>query len=158
MLQGIHIYIYILRCICLSCTCWLFNTNNKLVMYLWEWSTLMVFARQWQWRLVQKHNLFEATGNRCLLTSSNEQSERKNETSFDIMQHQDMQTRPPEIVANKKKVFQEWTNINQWIYQQHVDIISNGPGHTTCTWTSFLRSDNPPTRNMYKYIYIHLYM
>ena len=43
-------------------------------------------------------------------------------------------------------MFQERTNINQWIYEQDVDVISHVPAHTKCTWKPFLRSDNPPVR------------
>ena len=59
----------------------------------------------------------------------------------------------------KNHMFQERTNINQWIYEQDVDVISHVPAHTKCTWKPFLRSDNPPVRMyMYVYVCIRMYM
>ena len=43
-------------------------------------------------------------------------------------------------------MFQERSNINQWIYEQDADVISHAPAHTKCTWKPFLRSDNAPVR------------
>ena len=60
---------------------------------------LMVYARQWQWRFVQKNNLFEATGKRLFADLFKWTQRKEKETSFDIMQHQDVQTRPPENVV-----------------------------------------------------------
>ena len=53
-------------------------------------------------------------------------------------------------------MFQERTNINQWIYEQDVDVISHVPAHTKCTWKPFLRSDK--LEAIYTYIYILIYI
>ena len=48
---------------------------------------------------VQKNNLFEATGKRLFADLLKWTQRKEKETSFDIMQHQDVQTRPPENVV-----------------------------------------------------------
>ena len=60
---------------------------------------LMVYARQWQWRFIQKKHLFEATGKKLFADLFKWTQRKEKETSFDIMQHQDVQTRPPENVV-----------------------------------------------------------
>ena len=108
---------------------------------------LMVYARQWQWRFVQKKQPF--WGNRqTIVCWPLQMTTAKGKRNF-IWHHATSRcANETTWKRGKNHMFQERTNINQWIYEQDVDVISHVPAHRKCTWKPFLRSDNPLVRFM----------
>ena len=115
---------------------------------------LMVYARHWQSRFVKKKPF---GGNRqkivCWLLQMNAE---KGKIKF-IWHHATSRcANETTWKRGKHHMFQERANINQWIYEQDVDVISHAPAHTKCTWKPFLRSDNAPLRMFIDHVYEYL--